>query len=192
MDPIPVLTGEKVFLARLRREDVPEITRYFSNLELTTYLGGFGRAYSLEDEQAYFESVSRIRADQVTFGIYERATERVIGGVDLRDIDHRNGAATLGISIHDPELWGGGFGTEATRLMVAYGMFHLNLWNIELRVFAFNERAIRAYRKVGFREIGRRTGRVVLGGERFDDVYMEITRAEVDTGFLRAQLRLLK
>lgn len=191
MDPIPALSGETIFLARLRREDLPEITRHFSNLELTTYLGSWGRAYSLEDEQAWYDAISRVRADEVHFGIYERSSGRIVGSTGLREIDHRHGTATFGIGIFDSQDWGVGFGSQATRLMVAYGMYHLNLWNIELRVFAFNERAIQAYKKVGFREIGRRTGRIVLGGERFDDVYMEITRDEVDTRALRAQLRQL-
>lgn len=191
MDPIPALTGEKVFLARVRREDVPVLAGLYSNLELTTYLGSFGRTFSLEDEQAWYEGVSRNKGGEVFFGVYDRESGRIIGGTDLHEIDHRHGTATFGISIADPAYWGGGYGSEATRLMVAYGMYHLNLFNIELRVFAYNERAIAAYKKVGFRETGRRTGRVVLGGERYDDVYMEITAPEVDTGFLRAQLRQL-
>ena len=188
MDPIPALIGEKIFLARVRREDVPEVTKHFSNLELTTYLGSFGRAYNLENEQAWFEGLSE---GGVNFGIYEKAGGCIVGSTDLRDIDHRHGTATFGIAIFDPTDWGAGYGSEATRLMIAYGMYHLNLFNIELRVFSFNERAIAAYKKVGFREIGRRTGRIVLGGERYDDVYMEITAPEVDTSFLRAQLRQL-
>ncbi len=191
MDPIPVLTGEKIFLARVRREDAVTVAPFYSNLELTTYLNGWGRTYSLADEEAWFEMVSKNLPDMVFFGIFDRETRRIVGGTDLRQIDHRHGAAHFGISIHDPSLWGSGYGSEATRLMVAYGMYHLNLFNIALEVFAFNERAVAAYHKVGFREIGRRTGRVVLGGERFDQVLMEITRPEVDVSFLRDQLRLL-
>ena len=189
--PVPVLQGERVMLARLRREDVPELARLFQNLELTTYLGGHGASYSLEDEEAYFESVGRNSPGQVTFGIYAREDGRLIGGVDLRDINHRHGTAELGVSIHDTECWSGGSGSEATALMVAYGVFHLGLHNVLLRVFAFNTRAIRAYEKVGFSEIGRRRGAVRLGAERFDTVFMDITADRVDTSALRAQLRLL-
>ncbi len=180
-----------MILARLRRDDLPELTRLFQNLELTTYLQGFGVSYSLEDEQAYFESVSRNSPTQVTFGIYERSSGRLIGGVDLRDLNHRHGTAELGISIHDPGFWGGGFGSEATQLMVAYGVFHLGLHNILLKVFSFNTRAIRAYEKVGFRVCGRRTGTVRLGDKRYDTVFMEITADRVDTSALRAQIGLL-
>lgn len=186
-----VLSGERVFLARLSKEDVREIYPYFSNVELTAYTGGWGSTYSLEDEQAWIEDAVRNRPDRVLFGIFERESGRVVGSTELRGINHHSGTATLGISLFDPAVWGRGYGTEATRLIVGYGMFHLNLFNVELKVWAFNERALGAYRRAGFREIGRRTGATALGGERFDDVWIEITRPEVDMGALRAQLSLL-
>lgn len=189
--PQAVLTGEKVILARVRREDVPEMARYFSNLELTAYLGALGGAYSLEDEEAYFESVSRSKPDLAAFGIYERESGGYIGGVDLMRINHRHGTAELGVSIHSPEHWGGGYGSEAVALMVEYGMFFLGLHNIMLNVFSYNTRGIRAYEKVGFREIGRRRGAVRLGNERFDAVQMDITADEVDTSRMRALVGLL-
>ncbi|MFC6591833.1 GNAT family N-acetyltransferase [Deinococcus lacus] len=106
-------------------------------------------------------------------------------------MDHRSGTAELGVSIYDPAHWGGGYGSEAVRLMVEYGMFFLSLHNIMLKVFSYNVRGIQAYKKVGFREIGRRRGAVRLGQERFDDVLMDITADEVDTSRMRAMIRLL-
>lgn len=187
----PVLTGEKVILARVRQEDVPTMARHFANLELTTYLGSLGGAFSLEDEQAYFESISKSKPDAVTFGIYTREGQNYIGGMDLRGINHRHATAELGISIHDPEYWGGGYGSEAAALMVEYGMYFLGLHNIVLNVFSYNTRGIAAYQKVGFREIGRRRGAIRLGQERFDVVMMDITADEVDVSRMRGLVRLL-
>lgn len=191
MDLTPVLSGEQIVLARVRRQDLPEITRYFQNLELTTYLGGYGMSFSHEDEEAWFERVARSSPTDVLFGIYERQTGRIVGGVDLRDINHRAGTAELGVSLHDPATWGQGYGSEAVQLMLQYGFFHLSLHNVMLKVYSFNARAIRSYQKLGFREIGRRTGAVLLGGERYDDVFMEILSDQVDVGGMRAQIRLL-
>ncbi|MFC6618113.1 GNAT family N-acetyltransferase [Deinococcus radiophilus] len=71
-------------------------------------------------------------------------------------------------------------------------MFFLGLHNIQLNVFSYNVRGIRAYEKVGFREIGRRRGAVRLGAERFDTVMMDITADEVDTSRMRALVKLLE
>jgi len=175
----PILSGEKVYLARFRREDIEVIAPHFSNPEFTVFLRGYGVTFSLEDEQARFESISKSRPEQVIFAILT-LEHRLIGGCDLRDIVHRTGTAELGIAIYDPSDWNQGYGTEAVTLMLRYAMFHLNLYNVLLKVFGFNPRAIRAYQKVGFKEIGRRRGAATLGGERFDEVYMDITRGEVN------------
>src|SRR6266849_165993 len=49
-----------------------------------------------------------------------------------------------------------------------YGFRFLNLYNIALMTFSFNERAIRAYQKAGFKESGRRRGALLLNGQRYD------------------------
>jgi hypothetical protein len=49
----------------------------------------------------------------------------------------------------------------------------MGLHNILLVTFSWNLRAIRAYSKAGFREIGRRRGAVVTYGQRHDQVLME-------------------
>jgi RimJ/RimL family protein N-acetyltransferase len=84
------------------------------------------------------------------------------------------------VCIGDPKCWNKGYGREAVRLMVEYGMFFLNLHNIRLGVFSYNERARRAYVKAGFKEVGRFRGTLLLGGKRYDDIWMDITRDEVD------------
>ena len=189
--PTPIVTGEHVILAHIRREDIPVIAPYFASLELSSYLGRFGASHTLQDEEAWFEGISRSREDRVLFGIFAWDTEELVGGIDLRDINHRNGTALLGVSVYSPEHWGSGYGSEAVRLMVEYGVFFLNLHNIMLNVFSYNTWAIRAYEKAGFREIGRRRGTVRLGHERFDDVLMDITADEVDTSRMRSLVRLL-
>ena len=195
MTLFPVMTGtvpsgEAFVLSRLRRQDLPQIVEAFHNLELTTYLRGFGFSASEAEQTEWLEANLKDTPTQVIFGLYS-AAETLIGSVALRDIDHRVGTAELGIAVYDPALWGQGYGPAATRLICQYGAFHLGLYNIMLKVFAFNERAIRAYQKVGFREIGRRSGAVRLGQERFDDVYMELLTEGLDVSGLRGQLRQL-
>jgi RimJ/RimL family protein N-acetyltransferase len=184
------MTGEKVHLARLRREDLPQIIGPFANLELTTYLRGFGWTASEAEQAEWLDKNLKNPDDGVLFGIYT-FSETLIGGVDLRGINFRTGTAELGIALYEPENWGSGYGSEATLLICQYGAFHLGLHNIMLKVFGFNERAIRAYEKVGFREIGRRREAVRLGQERFDEVYMDLLTSTLDVSALRGQIRQL-
>jgi RimJ/RimL family protein N-acetyltransferase len=59
------------------------------------------------------------------------------------------------ITIGERDVWGQGYGTEATGLMLDHAFGTLRLHRIALSVFAFNERAIRSYRRVGFLVEGR-------------------------------------
>ncbi|MFX0204840.1 MAG: GNAT family N-acetyltransferase [Candidatus Hodarchaeota archaeon] len=62
----------------------------------------------------------------------------------------------IGLVIFNPEYWNKGFGTEALKLIINYRFKNLNLYSIELEVFETDLRAQASYRKVGFREVGRR------------------------------------
>lgn len=185
-----VIPGERIYLTHLRREDVPLLARWFADLELTAYLGSLGASFSLEQEQRWFDSLAG-DSQQVTFGIVVRADDRLIGSVTLRSIDHRHGTAELGIAIGDKRAWNQGYGTEAVRLMAEYGCFFLNLYAIRLALVEFNERGRRAYLRAGFREVGRWRGAYHLDGRRYDRVWMDITRDELDLSRMRALIGLL-
>ena len=115
------------------------------------------------------------------YSIVDLETDKAIGRGMLFNIQHIDGRATLGISIGEKEYWNRGYGTDAVRLLVEYGFDLLNLHNILLGVMAFNQRAIRCYEKVGFKEIGRRREARCIGGRRYDAMYMDILSHEFES-----------
>jgi [ribosomal protein S5]-alanine N-acetyltransferase len=186
-----VLKSERLGFVTLIREDIPTMTAWFQNLEYGAYLmGAVSRSMTLEAETKWFEENATPSQSLVCFGILELEKQRLVGTCSLMDINPVNGIATLGIGIGETECLGKGYGTEAVKLLVEYGMFFLNLYNIKLEVFGYNPRAIRAYEKAGFSLVGRRRAAYVLGGERYDDVIMDITRDEVDLSRMRAVMGL--
>jgi [ribosomal protein S5]-alanine N-acetyltransferase len=186
-----VLKSERLGFVTLIREDIPTMTAWFQNLEFDAYLrGAVSRPMTLEAETKWFEEHAAPDQTSLTFGILELETQRLIGTCSLMDINSVNGIATLGIGIGEPECLGKGYGTEAVKLLIEYGMFFLNLHNIKLEVFGFNPRAIRVYEKAGFSLVGRRRAAYVLGGERYDELIMDITRDEVDLSRMRAVMGL--
>ena len=54
----------------------------------------------------------------------------------------------------------------------------MNLHNIKLRAYSFNERAINCYQKCGFKEIGRRREARIVAGEKYDVIQMDILASE--------------
>jgi RimJ/RimL family protein N-acetyltransferase len=66
--------------------------------------------------------------------------------------------------------------------MLEHAFVRLGLHRVGLSVFAFNERAIRAYRKVGFREEGRLREAIWRDGRYWDELQMGILADEWRAG----------
>lgn len=187
-----VLRGERVGFKTLRREDIPTMARWFQNLEFITYLAAHGLPQSIENETEWFERHAKITDTSIQLAIFELKRNRHIGNCGLFNLKPDN-CATMGIGIGEPDAWGKGYGTEATRLLVEYAFFFLNLYNVRLHVYGFNERGRRCYEKAGFREVGRVRGTIVTaGGERHDEIIMDIVRDEVDLSRMRKMVPMLQ
>jgi RimJ/RimL family protein N-acetyltransferase len=145
------------------------------------------RPMTAEGEVAWYDRLAASE-DDVTFTIYECASLRPIGTTALHQVDHYNRTATFGIVIGEKDCWGKGYGTEATRLMLDYAFTGLGLHNVMLQVFANNERGLRAYRRAGFREIGRRRQARRRMGEPEDIVLMDCLATEFESPVLRRVL----
>jgi RimJ/RimL family protein N-acetyltransferase len=101
----------------------------------------------------------------------------LIGICGLHSIDHYQQLAEVSIRI-GLDWRGKGFGQDAVRTLVDYGFRHLNLAKISLRVLADDERAVGAYRKVGFVEEGRLRAHAWYDGARHDELVMAVLREE--------------
>jgi RimJ/RimL family protein N-acetyltransferase len=105
------------------------------------------------------------------FSVITLAGEEFAGHVGLFAADPKERVATFGIAL-GPPFWGRGLGTDATRVMVRYGFLELGLHRIELRVWAFNQRAVAAYASAGFQVEGRLREVVFHDGRWHDELLM--------------------
>ena len=171
------LVGKKCYLSTITLDDAEKWSQWFNDLEVTIPLGD--EAYqltSLEDEQATITSILQHKA--VCFSIRDVKTNDLVGRVGLFQVNKTDRNAMFGIVIGEKTSWNKGYGQEATKLMLDYGFNILNLHNIMLGVFSFNKRAIKCYEKVGFKEIGRRRQSRIIGGKKFDVIFMDILADE--------------
>lgn len=172
-----LLAGHSVGLALMRKEDVRTIARWHQNLEFTASIGGAGEVHSLEMRQEEYEKNSRMRPDSVEFAVILLSTGQLVGFGGLFDIS-RAMTAILFVGIGERDLWNKGLGTEATRLICEYGFFFRNLYSIKVEVNGYNRRAIRVYERLGFKLVGRVRGAIMLNGNRYDQVLMDLLRRE--------------
>jgi len=177
-EPIITVAGERVLLGPPARSQLPLLERWENDLALSVLTGDVIRPLSREAVERHLGWVFAPPDDGLTFTVYERATRRPIGLTGLSHIDRVHRTAEFGIGLGEPDSLGRGYGTEATRLVLDYAFTLLGLHNVWLRVFAYNERAIRAYRRAGFAEIGRRREAHRVGGRAYDEVLMDCLATE--------------
>lgn len=177
--PIINLTGELVALGPLTKELTPLIARWTNDFEVALYSGDALRPTSPELYEAQQEKEGKEwQAHRTQFAIYERATLRPIGITEWRHIDPARRTADYGIMIGEKTCWSKGYGTETTRLMLAYAFTVLNLHSVLLTTNAFNERAMRTYLRAGFREVGRWRESHRFGDRLYDEVVMDCLASE--------------
>ena len=173
-----LLSGEKVLLRAVTREDLPRLLEFANDPEVGLAGGGDPPIpCTLERLQKEFErEASDPPRDRTNFAI--EAEGRCIGTCGLFDIDVNARHAELGIGIGDKDYWGRGYGREAVGLVLDYAFRFRNLRRVWLEVHSANERGIRSYRSCGFVEEGRMRGHVWLDGRYVDNVIMGVLREE--------------
>jgi RimJ/RimL family protein N-acetyltransferase len=186
--PPLTLVGDRVALGPAHMGLLPLLWKWENDLELSVLTGDPVHPLTPEGIDTLYERYTRNDPTHVSFVIYERATMRPIGTIGLQSLNHAHRTAELGVGIGEHDCWGKGYGTEATRLILDYAFTVLGLHNVMLRVFSYNERAIRAYRRVGFREIGRRRQAQRVGGHAHDVVYMDCLATELGGSVLGRHL----
>ncbi|MGI5864993.1 MAG: GNAT family N-acetyltransferase [Myxococcales bacterium] len=169
------LVGESIYLRPLEKEDAPQIAEWLNDREITRPLL-VHRPINRAGEERYLEQVAQSEND-VNLGI-ARHDDALIGVTGLGAIDMKNRHASFGIFIGDKTQWGKGYGSEATRLMVGYAFDTLNLNKVWLHVIEHNERAIRAYERVGFKREGSLREYTFVEGRYWANVVMSILRED--------------
>jgi len=169
------IVGERIYLSPINIDDAEIYTKWLNDYEVCANLGMYRQMISLEAEKKILE---RLNSDGQVYAIVLLESDVLIGNIGLHEIDHMSRRADVGLFIGEAENRGKGYGAEALRLMLEYGFNTLNLHNIMLYVHADNEAGIACYKKVGFREIGRRRESKFKDGRYIDVISMDILSTE--------------
>jgi [ribosomal protein S5]-alanine N-acetyltransferase len=164
-------------LRRPEPADLELLHEYKNDPELAGMLGGFSLGYSMTDLREWME-FHRQRKDEVLWAIVAAESGICAGHLGLYQVDHRIRMAEFAILIGDRSAWGKGLGRACTSFALEYGFNELNLNRIHLSVLTTNERAIRMYRAVGFREEGVLRQAQFKNGRYVDVLLMSVLRKE--------------
>lgn len=177
-----------------------------NNQSSWTWRGCTLRPARHEDAEAYFHhnfapldaEVARLTGSRTDFthdevvGFFHRCVDaedrrdfliiapdgRIIGESVINEIDPDARCANYRVAIFHSDARGKGVGSWAIRRTVDYAFAQLKLHRLELDVFAFNPRSIRAYARAGFRQEGVRRQAIPHGDGWVDDILMDMTEED--------------
>ena len=170
------IDGDNIYLSPINIDDASIYVEWLSNPNISDNLHSTKRVFNEVNEKEFLNK--RLSNGDHIFSIIRKSDDKLIGNISLNEIDYVDRTATIGIFIGDSDNHGKGYGSDALRAILNYGFGVLNLYNIDLKVFDFNERAINCYKKVGFKEYGRRHKAYYVNNEYHDELFMEILKED--------------
>lgn len=168
------IKGDNIYLSPINIEDYEKYVEWMNNSDITDKLHSTSKVFNLENEKEWINNT--LNNGKHIFSIIRKSDDTIIGNCGFNSINNIDRTATIGIFIGDSDNQNKGYGTDALKALIKYGFDVLNLNNIDLHVFDFNERAINCYKKVGFKEYGRRHQSYYLKNKYHDQICMEILR----------------
>ena len=169
-----ILHGLHVVLRPLGTGDLRRCVKWFSDPQVTQFLGRAGPVTLAEEERWYHDYVRR--GDEQIFAI--EIDGHHVGNLGLHKVDRVHRKADLGIVIGETTYWSRGYGTDALCTALRYGFGSLGLNKISLDVLEGNLRAIRSYEKCGFVREGIHREDVYKDGHFLNVIRMSILSRE--------------
>lgn len=174
----PLLSGQQTWLRPLEERDLPAYAAGVNDREVGGW-AGYRAPLSSSQARTWLEAIQAETREHrgFFFAVCELGDDRFMGTIWLKNMDVYGGTAELAIFM-DRDHLGGGWGTDAQHVLLAFGFGTLNLRRIWLTVDANNARAIRSYEKVGFQREGIMRSAWMAAGVPTDGLLMAILREE--------------
>lgn len=168
----PVLTGELVRLEPLTEAVLEDYLLGMADPEIRRLT-----ATHAEFDRPQIEQWLASRAqqhDRADWAVLRRSDGAFLGEAVLNDLDPHNASANYRVWLAGRDVYGKGYGTEVTRLVLDYALNTAGLHRVSLGVLDFNPRARRVYEKCGFRLEGRLRHAVRWEGAWHDELVMSV------------------
>jgi RimJ/RimL family protein N-acetyltransferase len=165
-----MIKGKKILLVPPEEKDLEKFEKWFSEEELTKY---WDTSFPLNREN-FREKIFKTSDKYFMIKIKNK---KIIGFVEMKNIDWKNSKCMIGIMIEKKEH-NRGYGTDAIKTLLNFIFSQLNLHKVYLYVFEENKKAIRVYEKCGFKVEGKLIDDVYKGGKFHNYLRMFILKED--------------
>jgi diamine N-acetyltransferase len=170
------LTGRRVYLRALSKDDLPYIQKWSNDAELRRLTGEVAPMSGAEIKKWYEDLLAD--KDRMWFAIVLKRGDWVIGEAGLLRMFRPWRNTDMTIIIGEKDAWGKGYGTEAGYLLLDYAFRRLGFHRISVGVVGFNKRALRFWESLGFKKEGVERDEYYYDNEYSDGVMMSILEDE--------------
>lgn len=174
---LEIETGEKIKLRHLKKSDKDGIWSNFNEvLEEGIYLPVFTPVISDFEKNSWYENIKKeheicIVAENLTF----KSPNNIIGQCEIANLEWEAAShvGSLGVIINKKyrDL---GIGEHLIDIAIRESKKLNNKEKIILSCFSTNKRAIHLYKKMGFKEVGKRKKQFYMNSTYYDEVMMEL------------------
>jgi len=173
-DNIP---GDKVILIPMKRKDVRLIHKWANQPEVIPLWNGRQKTLkeTKDDWRPHYFSDRDPYSGRCFVIVLDGSP---IGMIVHNRIDKDNRSTDIDIIIGPTTLWDKGLGTDALKTFLSYLFKRFRLNRIWLATYSHNKRAIRAYKKTGFKEEGCLREDAFIEGRYVDSLLFSILRSE--------------
>ena len=187
MNYLKKLVGDNCYLSPVDAAETERVANWSNDIEVAIRTGDISDMITYEAQKRYLKNMNNNTG--YAFYIIRKDVNEVIGIARLMRINFINRNAVMGMFIGERNHRSKGIGTEATKLLLDFGFNILNLRNIMIETYSFNEAAIKACKKCGFKEIGRRRSAIIYGNNEYDEVFMDILNEEFEDSIIYKLLK---
>ncbi|MXQ53119.1 GNAT family N-acetyltransferase [Shimazuella alba] len=170
--------SSRVRLRKMIKEDTELYHKWRNDIEVMQSTNSSLDVYPINATKEFVDHVILGSHTAKSYIMVEKEHETPIGIISLINIDYKNRNAECIIDIGEKEYWGKGYGSEGLKLLLDYAFYEMNLHRVSLKVFSFNDRAIRLYTKIGFQEEGNSRQSLFRNGEWHDIIHMGLLQNE--------------
>ncbi len=148
------IKGSKINLRSKKIEDAEQDYEWRTDPELSALDATVPINISLREYISHFKDELKYPVPWSVKYAIETKNEYLIGNIMYYDIDPIEKEAEIGIIIGDKAFLSKGYGTDALYTLASHVFNTTNIMLLYLHTLTTNERARKAFKKVGFKEVG--------------------------------------
>lgn len=174
----PLLKGKRLCLTALHKEDAATLAEWHQDADFMRLLDA--RPAHPKTVASFIKWMENQQAetDGYLFAVRRQENDALIGYLQLDGILWNHQTAWLTVAIGSRADWGQGYGSEATRLVLDFAFYELNLHRVQASVFRYNRRSMVMLEKLGFQREGIFREFLNRGGERHDMILYGLLQSE--------------